>query len=63
MVFRTSADGARVERRLVRLGRIKGGQVEVAAGLAPGDTVVVRGHSGLVDGAAIQARNADGTAK
>ena len=63
VVFRTSADGARAERRLVQLGRIKGGQVEIASGLAAGDTVVVRGHSGLVDGAAIQARNADGTAK
>ena len=63
VVFRTSADGARAERRLVQLGRIKSGQVEIASGLAAGDTVVVRGHSALVDGAAIQARNADGTAK
>lgn len=63
VVFRTTADGARAERRIVQLGRIKGGQVEVTAGLAPGDTVVIRGHSGLADGAAIEARNADGTAK
>ena len=63
VVFRASADHSRAERRVVQLGRIKDGQVEIGAGLDPGDVVVVRGHSQLSDGAAIQARSADGTAK
>ena len=54
VVFRASADGARAERRIVRLGRIKDGRVEIASGLAAGDTVVVRGHAQLADGAAIR---------
>jgi membrane fusion protein (multidrug efflux system) len=42
-------------------GRIKAGEAEVASGLEAGDSVVVRGHAALIDGAAVSARNADGT--
>ena len=55
-------DGAtRVERRVLEIGRIKGGEVEVVSGLSPGDSVVIRGHAALLDGAAISARNPDGS--
>ena len=40
----------------MKLGRIKGGQVEIASGLAAGDTVVVRGHAALIDGARSRAQ-------
>ena len=62
VVFRAVDSGKRAERKLVQLGRMENGQVEIASGLEPGDTVVVRGQSALVDGAAIEARNADGSA-
>lgn len=61
VVFRAVDDGTKVERVVVELGRIKAGEAEIIAGLSAGDTVVVRGHAALVDGAAITARNADGT--
>ena len=61
VVFRAVDGGTRAERVVVELGRIKSGEAEVIAGLSAGDTVVVRGHASLVDGAAITARNADGT--
>jgi membrane fusion protein (multidrug efflux system) len=61
VVFRALDGGKRAERRLVEIGTIKGGMVEIRAGLAPGDVVVTRGHSTLVDGAAITARNPDGS--
>jgi len=61
IVFRAVAGATKVERRVVTLGRIKSGEAEIAAGLSPGDSVVVRGHAALIDGAAIVARNPDGT--
>jgi membrane fusion protein (multidrug efflux system) len=57
VVFRAVDAGTRVERHRVELGRIKNGMVEIRSGLEPGDTVVIRGHSTLVEGAAIVARN------
>ena len=61
VVFRVVDGGAKVERIVVSLGRIKSGEAEIASGLSAGDQVVVRGHAALIDGAAISARNADGT--
>ncbi len=52
VVFRL-VGGSRVERRLVRTGAVRDGRIEVIDGLAAGDAVVVRGQSGLVDGAAV----------
>lgn len=40
----------RVERREVRLGAEEKGLVEIVGGLEPGESVVVAGHGGLVDG-------------
>jgi RND family efflux transporter MFP subunit len=39
-----------LERRAVSLGVVRGGDVEVTAGLAPGDKIVVKGPQGLHDG-------------
>ncbi len=61
IAFRTVDGGSRVERRVLQIGRIKAGEAEVLSGLSAGDTVVIRGHSALIDGAAITARNPDGT--
>jgi len=61
VVFRAVDGGTKAERVVVELGKIKGGEAEIIAGLAAGDTVVVRGHAALIDGSAITARNADGT--
>ncbi len=52
VAFRVVA-GGRVERRLLRTGVVRDGRVEVVEGVAAGDEVVVRGQSGLVDGAAV----------
>jgi len=61
VVFRAVDGGTRAERRIVEVGPMRAGMVEIRSGLAPGDTVIVRGHSSLVDGAAIAARNPDGS--
>jgi membrane fusion protein, multidrug efflux system len=62
VVFRAVDNGTKAERRKVELGPIANGKAEIRAGLAPGDVVIVRGHSLLADGAAISARNPDGSA-
>lgn len=54
-------DGNRVERRLVTLGAMREGEVEIRSGLAPGDRVVARGHADLVDGSLVSPRRPDGT--
>jgi membrane fusion protein (multidrug efflux system) len=60
VVFRLASD-SRVERRVVRPGIYKDGRVEILEGLAPGDRVVTRGHTALVDGVVVAVRNPDGT--
>jgi membrane fusion protein (multidrug efflux system) len=50
----------RVRRASVRTGIHHDGRVEVLEGLAEGDEVVVRGHSGLQDGVAVSRRGKDG---
>ena len=60
VVFRR-AEGNRVERVIVETGEHYGDRVEIAHGLAPGDQVVTRGQTGLVDGALVSPRNADGS--
>jgi membrane fusion protein (multidrug efflux system) len=49
-------DGDRVERRSVETGVHRDGAIEIASGLAPGDSVVVLGNVRLVDGAAVRTR-------
>jgi membrane fusion protein (multidrug efflux system) len=61
VVFRAKDGATRVERRVVKLVRIKDGQAELEGGFGPGDSVVVRGNAALSDGERIAARNADGT--
>jgi len=60
VVFRMAA-GDRVERRVVHTGVYKDGRVEIVEGLSPGDRVVTRGHTELVDGSVVAVRNADGS--
>jgi hypothetical protein len=42
-------DGA-IERRAIRTGNARGTDVEVLAGIAPGDLVVTKGPDNLQDG-------------
>jgi membrane fusion protein (multidrug efflux system) len=60
VIFRLNGPD-RVERRLIETGVHDAGTVEVVRGLAPGDQVVTRGHTSLVDGAKVQVRNPDGS--
>ena len=60
VVFRALPDH-RVERRVIEVGAHHGGMVEVVKGLAPGDLVVLRGQTGLVDGSLVSPRNTDGS--
>jgi membrane fusion protein (multidrug efflux system) len=49
---------ATVEKRVVKTGQRRVGEVEVVAGLAAGDTVVVEGTQKLRDGALVSPREA-----
>jgi membrane fusion protein (multidrug efflux system) len=53
-------EGARAQRRVLKLGVFHDGRVEVVEGIAPGDLVVVRGQEQLVDGSPVSVRNAQG---
>lgn len=46
----------KLERRAVTLGAERGSDVEVMAGLAPGDTLVVRGADNLRDGQTVEVK-------
>jgi len=59
VAFRLGADG-RAERRVLELGVIRDGRVEVRSGLAAGDRVVVRGQNELVDGSPVSVRDVAG---
>lgn len=61
VVFRLVA-GNRVERRVVKTGVFKDGRVEIVEGIEPGDRIVSRGHTALVDGAVVTVRGLDGSA-
>ncbi len=56
VVFRLIPD-SRVERRVIESGRHRDGKVEVLKGLSGEHVVVVRGHTGLVDGARVTVRD------
>jgi membrane fusion protein (multidrug efflux system) len=60
VVFRLTRN-SRVERRVIETGVYRDGLVEVTTGLSDGDTVVRRGHSDLIDGSVVEARNPDGS--
>lgn len=49
--------GDRVERRAVSLGRTLSGEVEVLAGVSPGERVVVEGPGDLADGGRVEIRS------
>ncbi len=61
VVFRLAGPD-RAERRVIETGMHEGGAVEVLSGLAAGDRVITRGHTALVDGAAVEIRERDGSA-
>ena len=46
----------KLERRAVTLGAERGGDVEIMAGIAPGDTLVVRGADNLRDGQTVEVK-------
>jgi multidrug efflux pump subunit AcrA (membrane-fusion protein) len=48
-------DGA-LERRAVSVGSARGSDLEIIAGLSPGDQVVVRGPEGLHDGERVKVK-------
>ena len=56
-------DRERVERRVVQTGAEQRGMVEVLEGVVPGELVVQRGHSGLIDGAQVKLRSDNGTTR
>jgi len=58
VVFLLGED-SRVERRVIELGSIRGGTVEVQSGVVPGDLVVLHGQSRLVDGDLVVIRDGD----
>ena len=60
VVFRL-LDDDRVERVRIRTGVYRDGLVEVTEGLSPGDRVVVRGQTALIDGSIVSVRRRDGS--
>jgi membrane fusion protein (multidrug efflux system) len=54
--------GDRVQRREVKLGAFHREGVEVESGVTPGETVVTRGHGGLIDGALVRVAESSGQA-
>ena len=61
VVFRV-VEGNRVQRLVVKSGVFKDGRIEIVEGLSPGDKIVIRGHTALVDGSVIAVRGTDGKA-
>ncbi|MCH2169833.1 efflux RND transporter periplasmic adaptor subunit [Myxococcota bacterium] len=59
VVFRYGSD-QRVNRVVIDIGNIRDGLVEVVEGLSVGEIVVERGHSRLVDGELVTARDTHG---
>ncbi len=53
--------GDRAERIRIEIGRHRGGMIEIREGLVPDATIVVRGHTRLVDGQRVEIRNPDGS--
>jgi multidrug efflux pump subunit AcrA (membrane-fusion protein) len=51
------ADGSRVQRKLVHVGRRQGDRVEIADGIDAGADVVKAGGSFLSDGASVKVVN------
>lgn len=60
VVFRLIAD-ERVERVRIVTGAYHDGLVEVVEGLSPGDRVVVRGQTSLINGSVVSLRSRDGS--
>jgi membrane fusion protein (multidrug efflux system) len=62
VLFALGADG-RVERRRVRTGGFYAEGIEIVEGVLAGETIVVRGHTNLVDGSAVRVTGAPGAAR
>ena len=60
VLFRIADDGT-AERLRVRTGVYDDGLVEIASGISPGDTIIVRGQTNLIHGAVVSIREADGS--
>jgi membrane fusion protein (multidrug efflux system) len=54
-------DDGKVERRSIQTGIIRDSRVEAVSGVRVGERVVVRGQARLVDGLAVDVRQADGS--
>jgi membrane fusion protein (multidrug efflux system) len=53
-VIFTLDEGSHVQRRIVTIGAFHEGSVEIVEGVAPGEIVVTRGQTGLVDGSLVR---------
>jgi len=62
VVFALGSEG-RVERRRVRTGDFRPEGIEILEGVTPGETIVVRGHTNLVDGAPVRVTQAPGASR
>jgi len=62
VVFALGGEG-RVERRRVRTGSFHAEGIEILEGVGPGETIVVRGHTNLVDGAQVRVTQAPGASR
>ena len=54
VVFTLSPDDMRVHRRVIKASGFRDGYVEIADGVAPGELVLTKGHSTLVDGQVVR---------
>lgn len=54
VVFTLSPEDMRVHRRVIKVGGFRDGYVEIAGGVAPGELVLTKGHSTLVDGQVVR---------
>jgi hypothetical protein len=59
VLFTVGADD-RAKRRIVKTGVQRDGRIEIVEGLAADAQVVVAGQAGLVEGAAVERKNAAG---
>ena len=59
VLFRIADDGT-AERLRVKTGVYDDGLVEIASGISPGDSIIVRGQTNLIHGAVVSIREANG---
>jgi membrane fusion protein (multidrug efflux system) len=54
VVFTLTPDDMRVHRRVITIGGFGDGHVEISGGVSPGEFVLTKGHSTLVDGQVVR---------